>query len=145
MGLQVAAVFGLAGCRHAPPSPARWGDAHASPDVAFIVGEVRSSSRGRPLEAARVRLLGPDGAARDSVSTDAAGAFVLGPIPPGDYRVRVRALLHREVTRSLVLRPGVVDTVRLRLTYDDTGVIWDCVGPQQPDGSRGFGSQFCRP
>ncbi|MDF2770992.1 MAG: Carboxypeptidase regulatory-like domain [Geminicoccaceae bacterium] len=146
LGLLVAAgVAVAAGCRRAAPSPAGWAEANATADVAFVVGEVGSSRRGRPLESARVLLLDSTGAPRDSASTDATGAFLLGPLPPGAYRLQARAILHRPLTRPLTLRAGAVDTVRLRLTYADAGAIIDCVGPERPDGSRGFGSQFCRP
>ena len=140
-----AAVLAAAACRHAGPSPARWADVRPAAGVGFVVGEVRSSSRGRPLESTRVWLLTPNGVPRDSASADAVGGFVLGPIPPGAYRLRARALVHRPLVQSLVVRAGSVDTLRLRLRYDNTGVIFDCVGPERPDGSRGFGSQFCRP
>jgi hypothetical protein len=145
-GLLVAASVAVAAaCRHAAPSPARWAGANSTGDVAFVVGEVRSSWRGRPVESTRLRLLDPNGNPHDSASTDAAGAFVLGPVPPGAYRLQARAMLHRPLARLLALRAGSVDTVRLRLTYDEAGAIIDCVGPERPDGSRGFGSQFCRP
>ena len=140
-----AAVLAAAACHHAGPSPARWAEVRPAADVGFLVGQVRSNSRGRPLESTRVWLLAPNGVPRDSASTDAAGAFVLGPIAPGAYRLRARALLHRPLVQPLVVRAGGVDTLRLRLRYDDTAVIVDCVGPERPDGSRGFGSQFCRP
>ena len=143
--LMAAGVAVAAACHRAQPSPARWAEADPTADLAFVVGAVRSSARGRPLESTRLRLLDPNGNPRDSASSDAAGAFVLGPVPPGVYRLQVRALLHRPLVRPLTLRAGAIDTVRVRLTYDDAGVIWDCVGPERPDGSRGFGSQFCRP
>jgi len=145
LGIPAAVVLVAAGCHHARPSPARWAEVRAAADVAFVVGELRSSWRGRPLESTRVWLLEPTGAPRDSATTDAAGAFVLGPVPPGAYRLRARALLHRPLVQPLAVRAGGVDTLRLRLTYDETGAIIDCVGPERPDGSRGFGSQFCRP
>jgi hypothetical protein len=140
-----AALLAAAACHHAGPSPARWAAVHPAADVGFVVGEVRSTSRGRALESTRVWLLAPNDVPRDSASTDAAGGFVLGPIPPGAYQLRARALLHRPLVQPLVVRAGAVDTLRLRLRYDDTGVIFDCVGPDRPDGNRGFGSQFCRP
>ena len=114
-------------------------------DVAFIIGEARSSSHNRPLEAARVRLVDATGDVRDSTFTDATGAFVLGPVAPGDYRLHVNTLVHQAAVHPLALRAGIVDTVRLRLKYDDRFVISDCIGPIMPDGTQGFGSQFCRP
>ena len=145
-GLLVAAgVAVAAGCRHAAPSPARWTEANATANVAFVVGEVRSSRRGRPLESTRLLLLDSSGAPRDSASTDVTGAFVLGPVPPGAYRLQARTILHRPLARRLTLRAGAVDTVRVRLTYDEAGATIDCIGPERPDGNRGFGSQFCRP
>jgi len=143
--LVTAAVVVAGGCRHAQPAPARWAQVNAAPEVAFVVGEVRSSGRRRPLESARLRLVDSTGTTRDSALTDPSGAFVLGPVPPGPYYLHARAILHRAIARRVALQRGVVDTVRLRLTYDDAGVIWDCVGPERPDGTRGFGAQFCRP
>lgn len=141
--LLVAAVFCAAGCHRAPSFPAQWADVRAAADVAFIVGEARSSSHDRPLGAARVRLVAPTGDVHDSTNTDAAGAFVLGPVPPGDYRLEIRAFVHRAFTRPLALRAGAVDTVRLRLEYNDTGLISDCWPAQRPDGSYIFGP--CHP
>ena len=139
----VAVVLGVAGCRHAPSFPTRWGNARAAADVAFVVGETRSSSHDRPVQAARVRLVGATGIVRDSVRTDAAGAFVLGPVPPGDYHLEVHALLHWGLSRSLALRAGAVDTVRLRLKYSDAGVISDCWPEYGPDGRAVY--RPCRP
>jgi len=141
--LLAAAVCGVAGCHHAPSFPTRWADARGAADVAFIVGEARSSSHGHPLQYARVRLVGTTGDVRDSVSTDAAGAFVLGPVPPGEYHLEVRTFMHRPDSRSLVLRAGAVDTVRLRLEYSDVGVIWDCWPEYGPDGRPVY--RPCRP
>ena len=59
--------------------------------------------------------------------------------------VATLALLHQAAFQPLVLRAGVVDTVRLRLKYDDRFVIWDCIGPVKPDNTQGFGPEFCRP
>jgi hypothetical protein len=53
-------------------------------------------------------------------------------------------IAHRSLTQALQLDAGTVDTVRVRLTYDTMGLIADCIGPERPDGTRGFGSQFCR-
>jgi hypothetical protein len=145
-GLLVTAAVVVAGsCRHVQPAPARWALVNAAPDVAFVVGEVRSTEHRRPLESARLRLVDSTGTPRDSTLTDPSGTFVLGPVPPGSYSLEARAFLHRVIARPLALQRGAVDTVRLRLTYDDAGVIWDCVGPERPDGTRGFGAQFCRP
>lgn len=142
--LFLAAALAAAGCRHATSAPTRWADVRPAANVGFVVGEVRSSSHRQPLESTRVWLLAPNGDPRDSVVTDRAGAFVLGPVPPGAYRLRARALLHRPLDQSLALRAGGVDTVRMRLTFDDVGLISDCVGPTRAADSQGFGSQFCR-
>jgi hypothetical protein len=92
-----------------------------------------------------VRLLTPTGQLVDSVRADHAGAFVLGPILPGVYRLDFRMVVHRPLSMTRELRAGSIDTLNVRLIYDETGVVSDCIGPAQPDGTRGFGSQFCRP
>lgn len=51
------------------------------------------------------------------VPTDSAGGFVLGPVLPGRYTLRVRAMQHVLVERPLEVRAGVVDTVWITMRY----------------------------
>lgn len=140
-----ALLFAMtAGCRQTARGPTLWAGLHAAAGASYVVGEVRSTHDGRPIESAVVRLLHPDGELSDSAQTDLDGAFVLGPAAPGPYRLRVNMIAHRPLAAALELRADVVDTLRLRLTYDTTGLIADCIGPERPDGTRGFGSQFCQ-
>jgi len=70
---------------------------------------------------------------------------VLGPTSPGRYRMTARMIGYGPLTIARELRGGVVDTVQLRLVVDTSAIIFDCLGPQRRDGSRGFGSQLCKP
>ena len=136
-------VTAAASCRHAAETPTLWSEARPTVDASYLVGEVRSNRDGEPLESTVLRLLSPDGDTIDSALTESQGAFVIGPVRPGPYHLRVHMIAHRPVSQTLELHAGAVDTVRFRLTYDTTGLIADCIGPERPDGTRGFGSQFC--
>jgi hypothetical protein len=110
-----------------------------APRFAIVLGEMRSSRKGQPLVNASVRLVGADRVTKDSASTDDDGRFTLGPVEPGVYQLQARFIAHRSLSRELLLRAGTIDTVRIRMTYDMTGVIVDCM---TVDGR--FGSQYCQ-
>ena len=129
----------MAGCHHVPETT--WPVVEAPRDAALLIGEIRSTLHGRPVEQARVRLIALDSSRRDSVLADHSGRFVFGPVPPGAYRVQVSMIGYRTLSQDAHLRAGAIDTLRLRLQYDTSGVIRDCISP---DG-RQLGSQFCRP
>ena len=129
----------MVGCRHFPATP--WPAVEARPDAALLVGEIRSSEHRHPVEQAWVRLIALEFSRRDSVLTDHSGRFSLGPVPPGAYRVQVSMIGYRTLSQDTHLRAGAIDTLRLRLQYDPSLVIADCISP---DG-RQLGSQFCRP
>jgi hypothetical protein len=129
----------MVGCHHASETP--WPVVEPRPEAALVIGEVRSTLHDRPVEQARVRLIPLESGRRDSVLADDSGRFTLGPVPPGAYRVQVSMIGYRTLSQDAQLRAGAIDTLRLRLQYDTTGVIRDCISP---DG-RQLGSQFCRP
>lgn len=134
----------VAACHRGQASPELWPSATVQANQALVIGRVTSSRGGRPLGSAVVQLLTPDGQLVASVRSDERGAFVLGPAAPAVYQLKIRMIVHRPLTTTLDLRAGVIDTLRLRLAYDETGMIADCIGPERPDGTRGSGSQFCR-
>lgn len=138
-------LLGVAACHRAQVPPGQWASARVQPNQAAIVGRIISSRGATPLASAFVRLLSPAGQLVDSVRADHAGAFVLGPTSPGVYRLEFHMIVHRPLSLTRQLRAGSIDTLNIRLTYDETGAIFDCIGPEHPDGTRGFGSQFCRP
>jgi carboxypeptidase family protein len=132
-------------CHRARVSLAPLPATRVQPTQAAIVGRVISSRGASPLASALVRLLTPAGQLVDSVRADNSGVFVLGPMPPGAYRLDVRMILHQRLSVMRELRAGLVDTLSVRLVYDESGAVFDCIGPERADGTRGFGSQFCRP
>ena len=140
------ALFSVAAaCHHAQAPLAPLPATRVQPNQAAIVGRVVSSRDASPLASALVRLLTPAGQVVDSVRADQSGVFVLGPTTPGVYRLDVRMILHQRVSVTRELRAGSVDTLSIRLTYDESRAVFDCIGPERADGTRGFGSQFCRP
>lgn len=138
----VVALTGFAvmvGCHHVAETP--WPVVEPRPDAAFLIGEIRSTRHGRPAEQARVRLISLESSRRDSTLADHWGRFSFGPVPPGAYRVQVSTIGFRTLSQDAHLKAGAIDTLRLQLKYDTSGVIRDCISP---DG-RQLGSQFCRP
>jgi hypothetical protein len=129
----------MVGCHHVPEIP--WPVVEERPDAALLIGEIRSTRHGRPVEQARVRLISLESSRRDSVLADHSGRVSLGPVPPGAYRVQVSMIGYRTLSQDAHLKAGAIDTLRLQLQYDTSGVIRDCISP---DG-RQLGSQFCRP
>ena len=127
------------GCHHASETPRPV--VEPRPDAALLIGEIRSTQHGRPVEQARVRLISLESSRRDSVLADHSGRFSLGPVAAGAYRVQVSMIGYRTLSQVANLRAGAIDTLRLQLQYDTTGVIRDCISR---DG-RHLGSQFCRP
>ncbi len=146
LGASVA-LFGSLAC-HRPQGavvPPLWSAAHLETAKSAIVGQISSTRRLHTVADARIRLLDSAGRAVDSTDTDANGAFLFAALAPGRYQVQARHIAHRGVATARNLRPGVIDTLRIQLEYDETGMVSDCVGPIQRDGTQGFGSQFCPP
>ena len=138
-------VLGGVACYHALAHPPLWASTHVQPAQAALIGRVTSSRDRRPLPDAVIWLLGPAGQRVDSTRADLTGAFAFGPIAPGPYRLQVRMIAHRPLAIGRDLRADAIDTVEVRLAPDTTGIIADCLGRKQSNGTRGFGSQFCRP
>ena len=129
----------MVSCHHVSETP--WPVVEPRPDSALLIGEIRSTQHGRPVEQARVRLIELESGLSDSVLTDHSGRFVLGPVPPGEYGVQVSMIGYRTLSQDAHLSAGAIDTLRLQLQYDPSLVIGDCISP---DGHQ-LGSQFCRP
>ena len=138
-------LLGVASCHRSQVTPSQWASARVQTNQAAIVGRITSSRDASPLASALVRLLTPGGGLVDSARADHAGAFVLGPTSPGVYRLEFRMIVHRPLSMTRELHAGSIDTLKVRLTYDETAVVSDCIGAERPDGTRRFGSQFCRP
>ena len=73
------------------------------PTAVTVTGTVRNE-RGRPVARARVVT---EGAADRTALTDANGAYRLGPLAPGTYRVRVEAFGYRADPRELMVATGM--------------------------------------
>lgn len=89
-----------------------------------VIGVVADATTGFPVLGAAVYFttdpLGegdppPSRSDLPSDSTDARGAFVLAPLAPGTYTVAVRRLGYVSERRVVAIRPGVVDSVIVRL------------------------------
>lgn len=131
------------GCHQRRPSLAPLPAITVPVDQAVIVGRVIASRDGAPLAAAVIRLLTPAGAMVSAVSADPAGVFVVGPTPPGDYRLEVFMIVFRPFKVVRQLRAGTIDSLTVQLQISEARPIADCIGVL-PDGTQGFGSQFCR-
>jgi iron complex outermembrane receptor protein len=64
---------------------------HAQVDSGTLSGEVLDGAAGRPLAGAQVTATSSALQSPRTVVTDGAGRFVLGALPPGDYRLEARA------------------------------------------------------
>ena len=147
-GPQFALLFWsllLGACHRGHVAPDQWASARVQSNQSAIVGRIISRREAMPLASARVRLLTVSGQLVDSVRTDHDGAFVVGPTVPGVYRLDFRMIAHRPMSMTRELRAGSIDTLNIRLTDDDSGVLSDCIGPEKSDGTRSFGLQYCRP
>ena len=90
-------------------------DEHAQA-VNALVGTVVNSDTGQPLGASEILIRrGGDGKII-SIMTDMRGGFVVPRIPPGDYGLIVRRVGYEPITDIRSAQPGVVDTLRLKLT-----------------------------
>jgi hypothetical protein len=132
-------------CHRAQVASAPLPSTRVAPHEAAIVGRIISSRGAGPLASAHVRLFTSSGQLVDSVRTDQAGVFVLAPTAPGVYRLDIRMIAHQPLSMTRDLRAGSVDSLNIRLAYNESGAVFDCIGPERADGTRGFGSQFCRP
>jgi len=61
-------------------------------DAGSLIGRVTSADSRAPLSGANALLMAADGSVVQSVSSDASGSFAFEAVPPGTYRVRVRAI-----------------------------------------------------
>jgi hypothetical protein len=64
----------------------------------------------------------PDGAANSPHATataDSVGGFVFDALPPGRYRLLVRAFAHRPYSTEIGVAAGRVDTVRIMTQFFD--------------------------
>ena len=88
----------------------------ASISAYALVGTVVDSISGRPLESAQVLLRVPGGGRTFRAITDNRGGFVLGRVPPGHYHLIVRLISYEALTGVQDALPGVVDTLRARMS-----------------------------
>jgi hypothetical protein len=127
------AGFGvMIGCHRVPRTP--WPGVVAPSDSALLIGEVSSIEDGRPVEAAFVQLIAVESGLRDSVRTNESGRFVLGPLPPGSYHIRVSRIGYRALSQDAHLSAGAIDRVRLRLSPGPSMIIHDCFCPPSSQG-----------
>ena len=97
-------------------------DVRAARDSAVVVGTLTEVITGRTLGGAGVALLRDTSVASSPtaavvrVPTDASGGFVLTAMP-GTYTLDVRRIGGVPLQQSLTLRAGVVDTLRLEMSY----------------------------
>ena len=86
-----------------------------SASLSAITGTVADFESGQPLGSTEIIIrLGGDGKIV-STTTDARGGFVLRRMPPGQYGFIVRRLGYWSLVDLRDARPGVIDTLRLKM------------------------------
>ena len=83
-------------------------------DFGAVVGTLADS--GGALPHYSILATTPDGGANSPHATataDSVGGFVFDALPPGRYRLSVRAFAHRPFSTEIGVAPGRVDTVRI--------------------------------
>lgn len=93
-----------------------------------------------PVPGARISVQSETGELVDSAVSDAAGGFVVGPLPAGSTRLRVMYVGFETYESVVDFERGHLDTLLVQLN-DAIGLIADCICP---DG-RSMGSQCCPP
>ena len=103
------------------PSSELPGEVSVADGAGTVAGVVTEAQSGRPLRGADVSLLKEADTALASIGktlpSATNGSFVLGPYPPGDYLLRIRAIGHQPQEKPVTLRGGTVDTVRIAMRY----------------------------
>ncbi len=141
------ACCGLAVCGLAPLARAQQGAAGASPspagpaDSVTIAGDVVAAEGGEPLAYATV-IVEPGGRKRFA---NAGGAFVVGPLSPGSYRLRVRQIGFGPRDTVLIISPRTpmkrlrialaVVALRLPAVTVEAERSTKCLAPGIPDSS----------
>jgi hypothetical protein len=140
-GVVTAGIMAMAGCHRAPPpidvmtisacdsTPhptaddltrrARAPNRAPVADMATIVGLVREQDTGVPVTGGRVFYWRSSATSEHAPAADldSLGGFVLPPLPPGSYVVRVTAFNHTARNVTVVARRGAVDTVSATLRF----------------------------
>ena len=80
-----------------------------------VIGTLADSGGALPHYSVLVTTPGdsPD-ATHATVTADSVGGFVFDALPPGTYRIFVRAFAHKPDSAQVDVAAGQVDTVRLR-------------------------------
>lgn len=81
-----------------------------------LVGTVVDEDSGQPLAASEVIIRRASDGKIISIMTDMRGGFVVPRIPPGQYGLIVRRVGYEPLADIRAGEPGVVDTVRLKLS-----------------------------
>jgi hypothetical protein len=95
-----------------PPAPA------ARTGLGVVIGTLADS--GGALPHYSILATTPDGAASSPHATataDSVGGFVFEGLPPGRYRLLVRAFAHRPYSTDIGVAAGRVDTVRIMTQF----------------------------
>jgi hypothetical protein len=93
----------------------------ATADSGTVIGVVLQARSGRPLQAVTVRL-GPVGSSVTSTPvartlSNPVGGFIVRSVPPGMYTLRTLVIGHYPSERTIIVRPGAIDTVRAEMAY----------------------------
>ena len=88
-------------------------------EAGVLRGTVERGEDGEPIEAAQVRVRGPEGLS-ELVVTDRAGGFILPEVPSGAYEVEVAHLAYRDLDEPLTFDVvgGQMTNVTVRLLRD---------------------------
>ena len=88
------------------------------PSTGAVVGAVIEMVSSQPIAYAMAELRLIDSSRiLSSVPTDTLGGFALRNVPPGAYRLRVRAMQHRFEERGVLVQEDVIDTVQVHMRY----------------------------
>lgn len=88
-------------------------------EAGVLRGTVERGEDGKPIEAAQVRVRGPEGLS-ELLVTDGAGGFILPAVPSGAYQVEVAHLAYRDLDEPLTfdVLGGQMTNVTVRLLRD---------------------------
>jgi hypothetical protein len=120
-----------------PDPPQTWLDSPERDRSAAIVAAV-FDCRGRPIVHAVVTVRPVIAPHVGTATSGASGQLALGPLEPGQVSIQIRALGYDGRVLQHTLRPGQMDTMRIRLS-GAIGLIEDCICP---DG-RSMGGRCC--